>query len=60
MKQVRTAVYRKYPKESIESMLRRFKKKVNNAGIMDDIKKNEFYEKPSVRRRKAKKFKRHA
>ncbi len=37
--------------EDIQSALRRFKKKCIEAGIPQDIRKNTFYEKPSVRKR---------
>lgn len=41
--------------ESLESALKRFKRKCANDGILEDMKKKEFYEKPSVKkRRKAK------
>ena len=35
-------------------MLRRFKKKVERAGTIQEVKKREYYEKPSAKRRKAK------
>ncbi len=38
--------------ESIESVLKRFKKECVNAGIQTEIKKREFYEKPSEIRKK--------
>ena len=38
--------------ESFESALRRFKKLCERSGILSDIKKREFYEKPSVKRKK--------
>ena len=38
--------------ESIDSALRRFKRKCSRDGIIGDIRKKEFYEKPSVRRKK--------
>lgn len=38
--------------ESIESALRRFKKKIQKAGILSEIKKRERYEKPSVKRKR--------
>jgi small subunit ribosomal protein S21 len=44
-----------YPKEneSVDSLIRRFRKKVNNSGILKDARKKEFFEKPStIRRRK--------
>ena len=37
--------------ESIESALRRFKKKIQKAGILSEVKKRERYEKPSVKRK---------
>ena len=38
--------------ESIESALKRFKKKIQNAGILSEIKRRERYEKPSVKRKR--------
>ncbi|MCB0327227.1 MAG: 30S ribosomal protein S21 [Bdellovibrionales bacterium] len=38
--------------ESFESALRRFKKQCERAGILSEIRKREFYEKPSVRKKK--------
>lgn len=39
--------------ENINQTLRRFKKKVEEAGVLEDLRKHEFYEKPtSVRKRK--------
>jgi len=40
--------------ESIDSALKRFKKKIQKAGILTEIKRRERYEKPSDRKRKAK------
>ena len=39
--------------ESIDSALKRFKKKIQKAGILTEIKRRERYEKPSDRKRKA-------
>lgn len=39
--------------ESVEQMLRRFKKLCEKEGLTKDIKRKEFYEKPSERRRRA-------
>lgn len=39
--------------ESTEQMLRRFKKLCEKEGLQKDIKRKEFYEKPSERRRRA-------
>jgi small subunit ribosomal protein S21 len=38
--------------ESIDSALKRFKKECVNAGIQTEIKKREFYEKPSEIKKK--------
>lgn len=38
--------------ENLESALRRFKKKCAQAGIIQEIRKRECYEKPSVKRKK--------
>jgi small subunit ribosomal protein S21 len=51
--------------ESIESALKRFKRKCQNSGIIAEVRRREHYEKPSVRRKtkalaarkKAKKYK---
>jgi len=40
-----------YDREPLERTLRRFKKKVEKAGIIQDVKKNAFYVKPSVDKR---------
>ncbi len=39
--------------ESVDQMMRRFKKLCEKEGLTKDIKKKEFYEKPSERRRRA-------
>lgn len=38
--------------ESIESALRRFKKKIQKAGILPEVRRRECYEKPSLRRKR--------
>jgi small subunit ribosomal protein S21 len=38
--------------ESTEQMLRRFKKLCEKEGLIKDIKRKEYYEKPSERRRR--------
>ena len=38
--------------EPFEIALRRFKKQCERAGILSEVKKRQFYEKPSVRRKK--------
>lgn len=40
--------------ENINQALRRFKRKVEDAGILDDLRKKEFYEKPTTARKRAK------
>jgi len=39
--------------ESVEGMLRRFKKLCEKEGLTKDVKRRAFYEKPSERRRRA-------
>ncbi|HPR16792.1 MAG TPA: 30S ribosomal protein S21 [Candidatus Cloacimonadota bacterium] len=47
--------------ESFQVLLRKFKKSCEKAGLLSDIKKNNYFEKPSVeRRRKAKESRRKA
>ena len=38
--------------DPIESALKRFKKKVQKAGTLSEIKKRERYEKPSIKRKR--------
>ena len=38
--------------ETLDSALRRFKKKIQKAGILSEVKKRERYEKPSVKRKR--------
>ena len=38
--------------ESLDSALRRFKRKCAKSGVMSEIRKREHYEKPSVKRKK--------
>ena len=40
-------VKRKYKDESFESLMRRFKKTCEKSNILLEVKKREFYEKPS-------------
>jgi small subunit ribosomal protein S21 len=40
--------------ENINQSLRRFKNKVEDAGTLDDLRKKEFYEKPTTTRKRAK------
>jgi len=38
--------------ESFESLLRRFNKKVEQEGILSEVRRREHYEKPSVKRKR--------
>ncbi len=38
--------------ESFESLMRRFSKKVEQAGIISETRRRAFYEKPSVKRKR--------
>lgn len=40
------------PGESFEALLKRFKKAVERSGVLADLRKNEYYEKPSVKRKR--------
>ncbi len=40
--------------EDVNRALRRFKNKVEEAGILKDLQKNEFYEKPTTERKRKK------
>lgn len=40
--------------ENINQMLRRFKRKVEEAGTLDTLREKEFYEKPTTKRKRAK------
>ena len=42
-----SSVKRKHKEESFESLMRRFKKSCEKSNIILDVKKKEFYEKPS-------------
>jgi small subunit ribosomal protein S21 len=38
--------------ESFESLLRRFNKKVQQDGVLSEIRRHEYYEKPSLKRKR--------
>ena len=40
--------------ENINQALRRFKKKIEESGLLDTLRKNEFYEKPTTERKRKK------
>jgi small subunit ribosomal protein S21 len=39
------------PDETFESLLKRFKKSVIKAGVLQELRKREYYVKPSVKRK---------
>ena len=39
---------------NVDKALRKFKKKIQTAGILDDIRAREFYEKPTTERKRKK------
>jgi len=47
-------VTRKHNAEKFETLFRRWKRAVENDGTLQELKTREFYEKPSVRRKRAK------
>ncbi len=44
--------------ESFESLLKRFNRRVQQTGILSEVRRREHYEKPSVRRKRKKAVKR--
>lgn len=38
--------------ESFESALRRFKKQVEKSGVLSEVRKREYFEKPSIKKKK--------
>ena len=50
--ELRMSTVRVGENENVESALRRFKRKCSRDGIIGDLRKKEFYEKPSVRKKK--------
>lgn len=38
--------------ESFEAAMKRFKKQVEKAGILTELRRREFYDKPSIRKKK--------
>lgn len=45
------AVVKAGPQDTADSLIRKFAKKVAAEGILQDLKKREFYQKPSERRK---------
>lgn len=48
------AIVRASDGESVESLIRKFNKKVQQEGILTELRRREFYEKPAEVRKKAK------
>ena len=46
------AVKKKFPEETVDSMLKRFKKEVLKSDITRELRKREFYMSPGEKRRK--------
>ncbi len=44
----------KHPNESFEALLRRFKRVVDNANVIQDVREKEAYEKPTTKRKRKK------
>jgi small subunit ribosomal protein S21 len=42
----------KRPGESIDSVLRKFKKKMKNEGVLQEFKRREYFEKPSEEKKR--------
>jgi small subunit ribosomal protein S21 len=40
--------------ENINQALRRFKKKIEESGVLDELRQKEFYEKPTTKRKRLK------
>ena len=49
-------IHRKHKHESFEGMMRRFKKGCEKSAILDEVKKREHFEKPSMTRRISRKM----
>ena len=46
------AEVKKGPHDSIDKLLRKFKRQVKEEGVLDNLREKEFYEKPSERRKR--------
>lgn len=49
------AEFKRHPDEPIEKVLRKFKRKVKEEGILLEVKNREFFEKPSIVKKRNKK-----
>jgi small subunit ribosomal protein S21 len=48
------AIVRANEGESVDSLIRKFNRKVQQEGVLKELRKREFYEKPSIHRKRAK------
>ncbi len=48
-------VSKKDPKENVESLIRRFSRKVQQSGVVAEVKQNQYFEKPMSKRDRRKK-----
>jgi small subunit ribosomal protein S21 len=46
------AEVKKGPHDSIDKLLRKFKRQVKDEGVLDNLRSREFYEKPSEKRKR--------
>ena len=46
------ALQEKKPGESIDSVLRKFKRKMKDEGVLNELRKREYYEKPSEKKQR--------
>ena len=51
-----TRLYVEVKDNNIEKALAQFKKRVKNSGLLMELHKKEFYERPSIKRRRRKKM----
>jgi|TARA_B100001964_G_C14233246_1_gene601114 small subunit ribosomal protein S21 len=51
-----TRLYVKVKDNNVDKALAQFKKRVKNSGLLKELRENEFYEKPSIKRRRRKKM----
>jgi small subunit ribosomal protein S21 len=52
-KSIHVEIEPKYPGEPIERMVKRYSKKIKKEGVIAEVLERRYYEKPSVKRRKA-------
>lgn len=54
MLKVRAKANRKHDNESVESLMRRFKRSCEKADILIEVRKREFFERPTSKRKRSK------